>query len=170
MKNYMLFFIVIMVVVTVHPGCTAPEEDEVPITTDFGRMLMYLPESLLAKHDIWFGNMGEFKRIFDINDINSIEELMNLPDDIPEKAGQVLSETGLGTLNIARSPELFPLVGFDVMSVDRALYGKIIPPQGFSILEGDFDEVLIGQKLIEQGYKETGYDAYSYYGIRGDFK
>jgi hypothetical protein len=56
------------------------------------------------------------------------------------------------------------------MSVDRAIYGNIIPPRGFYILEGNFDEALIGQKLTERGYTRTDYGQYFYYGIRDDFQ
>lgn len=180
MLKALVMCLLIAVLMVSLPGCGSPEE-ETPVATEFGRMLGYIPASVFEEHDLWFGNAGLVKRLYGLEDIRSINDFIawseelkkqageNWPEELVEKTGGSFSEAGLTGLIIARWPELYSLVGFDVMSVDRAIYGDVIPPHGFYVLEGDFDEAVIGQKLIEQGYKETDYGDCSYYGIRGDF-
>ncbi len=172
------------------PGCSVITGEgigetsgkEIPVSTEFGRMLGYVPYSVFEEHDVWFGNAELVKNINGLEDFNSIEEAIAWMEEMKKQAGEDwpeevlkktwggVSEAGLSGLTIARWPELYGLVGFDVMSVDRAVYGDMIPPHSFSILEGDFDEAVIGQKLTELGYTKTDYGEYSYYGIRSDFE
>lgn len=173
LKPVLALIIAVPVMLTL-PGCDVITGKivggEAPVTTAFGRMLGFIPYSVFQDHDIWFGNPGKVKSLYGIEDIGSIGAALELDEENKREAFQAAGETGLTGLNIARWPELFSLVGFDVMTVDRAIYGDIIPPHGFSILEGRFDEVLIGQKLTGLGYTKTEYGQYPYYGIRGDFE
>jgi hypothetical protein len=151
-------------------GVSEPTEKDIRVTTEFGRMLGYVPSSLIEEHDVWFSNPGVIKAQQGLEDIGSIREYMELPEETREQKIGFFSGTGLSSLPIAHYPDIYDMIGFDVMTIDRALYGNIIPPRGFYILEGDFDETLICQKLTEQGYTKTDYGQHSYYGIRDDFE
>ena len=69
-----------------------------------------------------------------------------------------------------RSLELAPVVGFDIMTVDRMVFLDIIAPRSFSLSEGDFDEALITSKLNGLGYSETVYGTHSYYKSGEDYE
>ncbi len=178
MLKLSLICLLIAVIMVSLPGCSVitgesvggPTGEEIPVNTEFGRMLATVPYSVFEEHDIWFGNPGILKSLYGLEDINSFEEVTELPEETRMQWAGVFFETGMMNLPFARYPEIHDLIGFNIMAVDRAIYGNVIPPRGFSILEGDFDEALIGQKLIEQGYTKTEYGKYSYYGIRGDFQ
>jgi hypothetical protein len=173
-----LICLLIALVALTLPGCSmitgesigGPVGQEITMNTEFGRMLGFVPYSFLEEHDLWFGNPGELKALYGLDDIHSIREFMDLPEETRKQVGGFLSETGISGLPITRYPEIYDLVGFDIMSVDRALYGNVIPPRGFYILEGYFDEALIGQKLTGLGYTRIDYGSYSYYGIGDDFQ
>lgn len=179
------------------PGCSVitgeylneTPESETPVSTEFGRMLGYVPYSWLANHDIWYKNHRISIELSGLDDFDTLEEYMelpeevreqmmmeaieemeSLPDDVREQKSRISSDTSFTSLFFARWPEFHSLVGFDVLEVDCSLSGNIIPPRCYNVIGGDFDEALIGQKLIEQGYTKTDYGEYYYYGIRDDFK
>ena len=181
-----LFICLLIAILTVLlPGCAVitgeiinepaekPVEVGTPVTTEFGRILGYIPYSLIEEHDIWFGNPGKTKEMYGIDDSASYEGIREVLKQIPEeRERQFISDLGaaLITLPTWNRPEVVTLTGFDVMAANRLLCGGAVPPRGYFILEGDFDEELIGQKLTGQGYTKTNYGQYSYYGIRGDFE
>jgi hypothetical protein len=65
---------------------------------------------------------------------------------------------------------LAPLTGWDWLKIDRAVFNETPPPWGFSVVEGDFNEALIGEKLTEQGYAKSEYGPYTYYHINDDMQ
>jgi len=159
-------------------ACTSPSTDKnkgvveyatdkIPVETEFGRTLGFVPYSFLEERDIWFINFGKAKEMYGVEDITSIEDTMDLPDDRRGAISQALTETG-GTVPNWRSKQLSSLIGFDGMMTDRIINIGVVPPKTFSISEGNFDEELITGKLTEQGYSNTDYGSYSYYGIRED--
>ncbi len=184
LKQILICLLIVMVTVLL-PGCDVitgeiidepaekPAESEIPVSTEFGRMLGYIPYSFIEEHDIWFGNPGKTKEMYGIDDSASYEGIREVLKQIPEeRERQFISDLGaaLITLPTWNRPEVVTLIGFDVMAANRLLCGGAVPPRGYFILEGDFDEELIGQKLTGQGYTKTDYGQYSYYGIRGDFE
>ena len=174
MKRLFLFILLIMITTPI-PGCTlitgeeTYELDEILIDTDFERMLGYVPYSFLEENEVWFINFGKAKEMYKIEDITSIEDAKNLPEERLEAVRNALTETG-GTIPIWRSRELSPVIGFDGMANDRIIMIGVVPPKIFSILEGDFDEELITDLLTGQGYTKMDYGSYSYYSIRGDYQ
>jgi hypothetical protein len=143
--------------------------DRIPVTTEFGRMLGYVPYSVLEGDDIWFINLGKAKQIYGVEDVTSIKDAKALPDERRKALSDAMTETG-GLFPAWRSQEeLLTVIGFDGLSPDRIINIGVIPPRNFSILEGNFNEELIAGKLIEQGYSKTDYGSYAYYGIREDF-
>jgi len=169
MKRLPLMLLLITLVALTLPACTSSEE-ETPVDTELGRMLRYVPYSWLEDQDVWFGNPGKLKDFYGLDYFTSFGEVMNAPEDIRQQMSRILSVSGILMPANSRRPEFFSLVGFDEITVDRALYSDGLPPRGYYILEGDFDETSIGQKLVELDYTETDYGEYSYYGIRGDFE
>ncbi len=144
-----------------------------PADTELGRMLSLVPYSFLEEHDIWFGNPAKAKEMHGLGDLGSYQEIGKVIEQMPEEEQMRLLSDLLATLVALPhwiEPEVASLTGLDVTTADRLLCGDVIPPHGYLIYEGDFDEALIGQKLIGQGYTKTGYGWYSYYGIRGDFE
>ncbi len=132
-------------------------------------MLGYVPYSFLEENEVWFLNFGKAKEMYGVEDVTSIEEVKDLPDERLEALSNALTETG-STIPTWRSRELSSLIGFDGTATDRIIMIGVVPPRDFSILEGDFDEELIAAKLTELGYSQTDYGTYSYYGIRGDYQ
>jgi hypothetical protein len=172
-----LIFILIVLVSVLMPGCAlitgeeecAHEDEKIPVNTEFGRMLGYVPYAFLEEDDVWFINFGKAKQIYGVEDVNTIEEFKDLPDELRKALSAAMTETG-GLLPTWRSQEeLSSLVGFDGLTPDRIINIGVVPPRNFSILEGDFDEELITGKLTELGYSKTNYGSYAYYGIREDF-
>ena len=164
-----LIFLLLVLILLMLPGCTVDnsKDTEIPVTTEFARMLGFLPYSFLEEHDIWFDNWAKAKQLYGLEDIKSIEAVKSLPEDRLESF-RVLSPKLTG--NRWRSLELAPVVGFDIMMVDRMVFTDIIPPRSFSLSEGDFDEELIGSKLTGLGYTKMEYGARTYYGTGEDYK
>ena len=149
------------------PGCTPPEE-ETPVDTEFGRMLGFVPYSFLEEHDIWFDNWAQAKQLYGLEDIKSIEAVKNLPEDRLENF-TALSPKVTGNRWRNLDLDLEPVVGFDIMMVDRMVFTDIIPPRSFSLSEGDFDEELIVGKLTGLGYTEMEYGSHAYYTTGEDY-
>jgi len=171
MLKLKLMCVIITVAMIFIPGCTS-EKDEVteePVTTDFGRMLGFVPYSVLEEDDVWFFNFGKAKQIYGVEDVTSIQDAKDLPDERRKALSDAMMETG-GLFTTWSSQELSPLIGFDGLAYDRIINIGIIPPRNFSILEGNFDEELITGKLTGLGYSKTDYGSYSYYGMGDDFK
>lgn len=169
------FLIILLILTAVMLTCCAlitgedtNEYDEIQIDTDLERMLGYVPYSFLEEKEVWFINFGKAKEIYGIEDVTSIEDAKNLPDDRREALGKANSETG-GNIPDWRNRELLPLLGFDGLTADRMIINGLAPPTVWSILEGNFDEELIATKLNEQGYTKTDHGSYSYYQIKGDY-
>jgi hypothetical protein len=172
-----LIFILIAVSAVLLPGCaliTGEEPDEhedgqIPVDTEFGRMLGYIPFSFLEEDDVWFINFGKAKQIYGGEDVNTIEEYKDLPDERRKALSNAMMETGGLFPNWRSQEELSSVVGFDGLTPDRIINIGVVPPRNFSILEGNFDEELITGKLTEQGYSKTNYGSYPYYVIGEDF-
>jgi len=168
MKRVMLICLLIALVALMLPGCTTYEE-ETPVSTEFGRMLGFLPFSFLEEHDIWFGDPGAAKELYGLDHLNSLEALEQLPvEERREAMGKI------GGIYVPQSTgnyyKLAPLIGFDSFMINRAVFNDTPPPWGFSVIEGNFDEVLIAGKLTEQGYEQAEYGPYTYYWKNDDMK
>jgi hypothetical protein len=138
------------------------------VDTEFGRMLEYIPLSVLEKYDIWFDNWGKVKQMYDIEDITSIEIAKTLPQEELDVLRVALSEiSGMWRL---QNSELSPLIGFDCLLVDRIIRTDSPPPRSFSVVEGNFDEELITGLLTGLDYTSTAYGEYSYYEKGADFE
>jgi len=165
-----LIFILIAVATVLLPGCawiTGEETgehkaDRIPVTTEFGRVLGFVPYSFLEEDDIWFGDPGRAKQIYGYEDIKNLDELTKLSNEEIHKVIQDLAGVA-GLKTEYNFTEIAPLVGFDSMMIHRTVFSDIPPPWCFSLMEGDFDEALIGNKLTEQGYEKAEYGTYTYY-------
>jgi len=168
MKRVVLILILITLVIVPLPGCTPSGGEEVDgeSITEFGRMLGFVPYSFLEEHDIWFDNWAKAKQLYGVEDIKSIAAVKNLPEDRLESFVALSPKL---TGNRWRNLELEPVVGFDIMMVDRMVFTDIIPPRSFSLSEGDFDEALIGSKLTGLGYTKMDYGDHTYYGTGEDY-
>lgn len=173
-----MILILIAVATVLLPGCaliTGEETgdhkvDRIHVTTEFGRMLGFVPYYVLEEDDVWFFNFGKAKQIYGVEDVTSIKEAKELPDERRKALSDAMTETG-GLFPAWRSQEeLSSVIGFDGLSPDRFINIGVIPPRNFSIMEGNFDEGLITGKLTEQGYSKTDYGFYAYYGTGEDFK
>jgi hypothetical protein len=171
MLKLTLTCLLIALVIVPFSGCVPHEGEkaEGEPTTEFGRMLGYVPYSFLEEYDIWFINFGKAKEMHGIKDTRSAEEAIALSDDRREALVKALTDIGGIIVPSWRLEQLSPLIGFDGISADRIINIDASPPLTFSISEGNFDEGLIAGKLTELGYSKTEYSSYSYYGIREDF-
>jgi hypothetical protein len=179
MLKLKLICAIIAIAMVLLPGCTSPEgkdtqepaTGDIPVETEFGRMLGFVPCSILEEDDVWFINFGKAKQIYGVEDVKTIEEFKDLPDERRKALSDAMTETGgLFPPTWRNQEELSSIIGFDGLTPDRIISIGVVPPRNFSILEGDFDEELIAGKLTGLGYSRTDYGAYSYYGIREDFK
>jgi hypothetical protein len=163
--------LLIMIITLVLPGCsgTSREDTGIPVTTEFGRMLGFVPYSFLEDHDIWYTAPGTVKERYGLEDLNSEEDIRQLEG---EKGPEFLD--AFGALPAAQSYTqkywLESLTGWNWVNINRAVFNEIPPPWGFSVVEGDFDEALIGERLTEQGYTKSEYGSYTYYHINDDMQ
>jgi len=169
-KLSLILLLIIMVIVML-PGCSGntTENGEKSVNTDLGRMLGFVPYSFLEEHDIWFGDPGAAKELYGLDHLNSLEALEQLPvEERREAMGKI------GGIYVPQSTgnyyQLAPLIGFDSFMINRAIFNDTPPPWGFSVIEGNFDEVLIAGKLTEQGYEQAEYGSYTYYWKNDDMK
>jgi hypothetical protein len=167
MKKRLFIFIAIMAILAALPGCT-PTEEEITIDTDFERTMGYVPASTLNEFDIWFIDQARAKQLYGLEDITSIEQVINSPEERREAFTGFGLDTSL-SWPTWRIHELSPLIGFDGMLFDRLILTEGSPPDGFYITEADFDEELITGLLTDLGYTKTEYGSYSYYGIHEDY-
>jgi hypothetical protein len=175
MLKPVLTAIFLVVMLALLPGCSViTGEDsgksagsDIPVNTEFGKMLGYIPYSFLEEYDLYFDNWLKAKQLNGFEDIRSIEDIKNLPEDRRGNINAFLTDV---TGNLWRSVELEPIVGFDIMAVDRMIFTGVIPPRSFFLSEGDFNEELIISKLKGLGYTETAYDTHSYYKSGEDYK
>jgi hypothetical protein len=154
-------------------GISEPAGKEIPVGTEFGRMLGYVPSSLIEEHDVWFGNMLKAKEISGLEDLNTYEGAEETIREMPEEKGrQFVNDWGTASslYTYWNRPEIKPFVGFDAFSFDHILVINSVPPRISCIAEGNIDEALIIGKLTELGYTRTDYGQYSYYGIHGDYE
>ena len=170
MKLAYIALLIILVTILL-PGCTgdSSEDTEIPVATEFGRMLGFVPYSFLEEHDIWFGDPGAAKEMYGLESFNSLEALEQL---LVEERREVMGK--IGGIYIPQSTgnyyQLAPLIGWDAFMINHAVFNDTPPPWGFSVLEGDFDENLIGGKLTEQGYTQAEYGPYTYYWKNDDMQ
>ncbi len=170
-----LIFILIAVAAVLLPGCAlitgqeTGEHDGIPVTTEFGRMLGFVPYSFLEERDIWFGDPGKAKQLHGYEDIKNLDDFMKLSNEEIQQVMQALAGVA-GLKTEYNFTEIAPLIGFDGMMIHRTVFNNIPPPWSFSVMEGDFDEALIGSKLTEQGYEKAEYGPYTYYHIYDDFR
>jgi hypothetical protein len=132
-------------------------------------MLGFVPYSFLEEHDIWYSDPGTIKERYGLEDLNSEEDIRQLEG---EKGPEFMKE--FGALPVAQSytskDTLKTLTGWNWVNIDRAVFNETPPPWGFSVVEGDFDEALIGEKLTEQGYAKSEYGSFTYYHINDDMQ
>ena len=171
MKIAVTALLVLLVMLTT-PGCANdnPKTTTLPETTEFGRMLAFVPYSFLENYDIFFGNLGKAKELYKIEDVDSLEALKQLPEEQRKTFAAAWSETSATFPTWNSQGDTAPLTGFDIYSFDRILMLNNFPPHISYLAQGNFDEELIANKLMEQGYFKTDYGAYSYYGIGGDLQ
>jgi hypothetical protein len=179
-KTLVICLLIAMVALTL-PGCSVitgesvggPAAEEIPVNTEFGRMLGDVPYTFFEEHDLWFGNMLRAKELYGLEDLNSYEEaeetIKNMPGD---RGRQFVNDwaSASGMYTSWNRPEIAPIVGFDAFAFDRVLVINSVPPRISCIAEGNIDEAFIISKLAGLGYSRTDYGQYSYYGIRGDFQ
>jgi hypothetical protein len=152
------------------PGCNG---GETAVDMEFEKMLEYVPYQVAVNHDIFFGDPRQAKELNGLEDLDTFQGSEDVIRELPEEQGmQFLQDWGTAAYFAGRwsYPDFTSLTGFDLMEIDLVINGDIIPPSGFYILKGDFDEALIGQKLTEQGYTKTKYEQHSYYAIRDDYE
>lgn len=147
------------------PSCSDSEN----VTTDFGRMLEYVPASFLEEHDVWFGNPAYARQVYDVEDIDNVDALMALPEDEKSKAMKAVNAF-LTPAFLNNHMQVAPLVGWDGFIIDRSMYHETPPPWTFTVSEGTFDEAVIGEKLLEQGYEEATYGNHTYYRKNDDMQ
>jgi hypothetical protein len=176
MLKLSLTCLLIVMVTVMLPGCaliTGETENELPsqapISTEFGRMLGLVTYSFLENYDIFFGNLGQAKELYGVEDSDSYEAIKQLPEEEQRQFAYTWSAAA-SAYPYWNRPDLAPLIGFDAYSFNRVVVINNMPPRISCIAEGNLDEELIAGKLIEQGYIKTDYGSYSYYGIRDDFE
>lgn len=167
----------VILIVLLLPGCTTlggtatpePAKDQIHVDTDFALMLGFVPHSFLEEHDVWFGNPGAIKKLYGLEHISSRDKLEQLPEEERREA--------MGTVAAVPVPQftgnyfqIAPLIGWDGFMIDRAVFHEVPPPWGFSVIEDNFDETLIGGKLTEQGYEQAEYGTNNYYWKNDDMK
>ena len=173
-----LIFILVATVIVLLSGCGTSDGDEIaestaseiPVNTEFGRMLGFVPYSFLEEHDIWFNNPGKAKQLHGFEDITSWEAVVNIPDEERQSWADAIRELNISSVTGLKSTsEWIQVFGFDSMMASRSVFVEMPPPGVFSIMEGDFDEDLIIGKLQELGYEETKHGSYTYHKIFGDY-
>jgi len=178
MLKMKLIFILVAMVIVLLPGCGTSEGEEIaestaseiPVNTEFGRMLGFVPYSFLEEHDIWFNNPGKAKQLHGFEDITSWEAVVNIPGEERQSWADAIRELNISSVTGLKSTsEWIQVFGFDSMMASRSVFVEMPPPGVFSIMEGDFDEDLIIGKLQELGYEETKHGSYTYHKIFGDY-
>jgi hypothetical protein len=137
--------------------------------TDFELMLPWIPGSFLKQYDIWYSNPVDLKALYGISDLNSFDKLMALPEESRKAAFDILSAIPLPRWNTSQN-DMFAVVGWDWLMLDRAVFHENPPPRGFVVAEGSFDASTITAALIELGYREEPYADYSYYSLNEDLE
>ena len=178
MLRMKLIFILVATVIVLLSGCGTSDGDEIaestaseiPVNTEFGRMLGFVPYSFLEEHDIWFNNPGKAKQLHGFEDITSWEAVVNIPGEERQSWADAIRELNISSVTGLKSTsEWIQVFGFDSMMASRSVFVEMPPPGVFSIMEGDFDEDLIIGKLQELGYEETKHGSYTYHKIFGDY-
>jgi len=178
MLRMKLIFILVAMLIILLPGCgtsdgeeiAEPTASQIPVNTEFGRMLGFVPYSFLEEHDIWFRNPGKAKQLYGFEDIDNWEALINLPSEDVESWMNAIREIGISSVTgLKDTVQWISVFGFDNMMASRMVFVDRPPPGLFSIMEGDFDEDLILSKLDELGYEETEHGSYTYHKIFGDY-
>lgn len=143
-------------------GSSTVQPVQALVDTQFARMLGFVPYSFLKEHDVWFGYPGKVKQLYGLEHLSSLDKLEQLPvEERREAMGRI---AGIPVPQFAGNYfRLAPLIGWDGFMTHSAVFHEVPPPWGFSVIEGDFDEALIGSKLTEQGYEKANYSNYTYY-------
>jgi hypothetical protein len=173
MLKLSLACLLIAVAALLLPGCGETSSGETVVDTDLEGMLEYVPYQVAVNHDIFFGDPRQAKELNGLEGLNTFQGAEEVIRELPEEQGmQFLNDWGTAAYFGSRwtQPDFASLTGFDLMEIDLVINGNIIPPNGFYILKGDFNETIIGQKLTEQGYTKTDYGQHSYYSIRDDYE
>ena len=136
--------------------------------TRFSHTLKIIPYSFLSEHDISYSDHKITKQIHGYEQINNIDAWMQLSDGERKEYLEAMPRlTGFQLEN--RWEQLMSLTGIDYWAIDTMIYDDFVPPEKFVILEGNFNQELIINKLIEQGYQKVDYGQYSYYSSGEDF-
>ena len=105
MLRQKLIFLVILCVILLLPGCAPPVDEaelidgQIPVSTEFGRMLGFVPYSFLEEHDIWFCNPGEVRNIYGFEDITSIEAFNRMSEEDQQNWKKAMNGIGSSFLN-----------------------------------------------------------------------
>jgi hypothetical protein len=151
------------------PGCSLnnPENTGIPVNTEFGKMLGYVPAAFLDKQDIWYSNPGALRTLYGLPKLESIDDLK--PMDQPSSREYLEKLFEIPTLQeYAFKRSIKPLIGWDWAQIDQGVFNENPSAWGFSVVKGEFDEALIGRSLTQQGYTTSKYGAYTHYDINAD--
>jgi hypothetical protein len=139
-----------------------------PSQSEFAKMLALVPASFLDTHDLWFSDLAKAKALYGFQDVKSYDALMKLPVDQRKSLLDALAPVPeMQTIN--NWVQIAPLIGFDAWMVDRTIFDDVVPPKEFSILQGNFDQASIREKLAAQGYQKISYGSYDYLSLNEDF-
>jgi hypothetical protein len=132
------------------------------IDTGFAHMLGFIPYSFLEEYDIWYGDPNTIKNRYGLDEFKSIADTGNLT---PEERRNVVSQIGEVPVPYFSNNyfQIASLIGWDGFMVDRAVFHETPLPWGFSVAEGNFEESIIIDKLLQQDYQKAEYGSHSYY-------
>jgi len=169
MKKVVIVTAVLLLLLSILAGCSGNTTVVTAPASGLSRMMGYVPLSFLDEHDIWYTDPGAIKLRFSLPDVYTVDDIRALPD---EQGPAFLN--ALGALPVPAS-QIAPhrvgdLLGWDWTGIDRAVFHDTPPPWGFNVVEGKFDEDLIAEKLLAQGYENTAYGESAFYQIRGDME
>ena len=103
------------------PGCKSQEGDGV--TTDFERMLGYVPVSTIGEFDIWYVDQAGLKQLYGLEDITTMTQMRNLSEERRESLMRFAGDS-FQTEPRWRIYEITEYIGFDNMLIDRTEVGR----------------------------------------------
>lgn len=168
MRKAVFVFVILLLLLPAVAGCSGGKK-EIPVTTDFGKMLASVPASILDEHQVWFQDPGLAKQQAGFGQVNSYAAWQALSAD-QKKA--FMAAVGGAMLTgdssyLANSDDLY---GWDLFMRERTVFCETLPPYQFHISQGTFDAALIKQKFTAQDYKEVSYAGSQYLAWGSDYQ